>query len=63
MTNNNAAAMQVLPPDVMLLAEPSPEDLLEALEEALVRVPELDPVQQHKKVGACSSCCCALCFA
>lgn len=35
----------------MLLAEPSPEDLLEALETALARVHLLDPVEQHKRVG------------
>lgn len=43
--------MQVLPPDVMLLAEPSPEELLDALEEALHRVPDLDPVLKHKRVS------------
>jgi hypothetical protein len=44
------ASLQVLPPDVMLLAEPSPEDLLAAVEEAIQRVPHLDPLQQHGRV-------------
>eukprot|EP00878_Enallax_costatus_P003436 GHUV01003647.1.p1 GENE.GHUV01003647.1~~GHUV01003647.1.p1 ORF type:complete len:475 (+),score=123.32 GHUV01003647.1:322-1746(+) len=43
---------EVLPPDVMLLAEPSPEDLLDALQEALLKVPNLDPIQQHNRVQA-----------
>jgi hypothetical protein len=42
--------LQVLPPDMMLLAEPSPEDLLVVLEEALARVHTLDPVAQHVRV-------------
>lgn len=42
---------QVLPPDVMLLAEPSPEDLLAAVDEAIQRVPHLDPLQQHERVS------------
>ncbi|WIA35689.1 hypothetical protein OEZ86_004095 [Tetradesmus obliquus] len=43
---------EVLPPDVMLLAEPSPEDLLAAVEQALLLLPELDPQQQHARVRA-----------
>jgi hypothetical protein len=42
--------LQVLPPDVMLLAEPSPEELLAAVEEAIQRVPHLGPLQQHDRV-------------
>jgi hypothetical protein len=42
---------QVLPPDVMLLAEPSPEELLAAVEAALTRLPCLDPQQQHERVS------------
>lgn len=45
------ACLQVLPPDVMLLAEPSPEDLLAAVEEAIQRVPSLDPLAQHERVS------------
>lgn len=41
---------EVLPPDVMLLAEPSPEDLLAAVEDAISRVPHLDPLHQHECV-------------
>ena len=41
---------QVLPPDVLLLAEPSPEDLLAALELALGRLAGLDPHKQHARV-------------
>lgn len=47
--------VQVLPPDVMLLAEPSPEDLLAAVEEAICRVPQLDPLKQHERVRVLSS--------
>ncbi|KAF8057928.1 hypothetical protein HT031_005874 [Scenedesmus sp. PABB004] len=43
---------QVLPPDVLLLAEPGPEDLLAALEEGLARVTALDPHAQHARVAA-----------
>jgi hypothetical protein len=47
--------VQVLPPDVMLLAEPSPEELLAAVEAALLRLPALDPQQQHERVStACT---------
>lgn len=46
-----ACPAQVLPDDVMLLAEPSPDDLLNALEEAIAKVPDLDPVQQHERVS------------
>lgn len=47
----NLLLLQVLPPDMMLLAEPSPEDLLAAVEQAINRVPHLDPLKQHKRVG------------
>jgi hypothetical protein len=46
-----AGVAQVLPPDVMLLAEPSPEDLLAAVEAALTQLPHLDPQQQHQRVS------------
>jgi hypothetical protein len=36
---------------MMLLAEPSPEDLLAAVEQAIDRVPHLDPLKQHNRVG------------
>lgn len=45
-----ALTPQVLPPDMMLLAEPSPEDLLAAVEAAILKVPHLDPQAQHKRV-------------
>jgi hypothetical protein len=35
----------------MLLAEPAPEALAEALEEALGRVGGVDPAAQHEQVG------------
>jgi hypothetical protein len=41
---------EVLPSDMMLLAEPVPEDLVAALEAALTRVYEVDPVKQHQQV-------------
>lgn len=41
---------QVLPDDMMLLAEPAPENLIEAIEQALVRVGSIDPQAQHEKV-------------
>jgi hypothetical protein len=43
-------ARQVLPPDMLLLSEPSPEDLLAAVEAALTRVTALDPWAQHERV-------------
>lgn len=43
--------VQVLPGDIMLLAEPAPEALAEALEEALGRVGGVDPAAQHAQVG------------
>ena len=42
---------EVLPSDMMLLAEPMPEDLVVAMEEALKRVYYVDPVKQHQQVG------------
>jgi hypothetical protein len=43
--------LQVLPGDIMLLADPAPEALAEALEEALGRVGGVDPTAQHEQVG------------
>ena len=42
--------MQVLPPDMMVLAEPSAEGLCTAIDEALLRLPSAQPMQQHARV-------------
>lgn len=41
---------EVLPPDMIVLAEPSAEGLLDAIERALLRVPHQDPLAQHERV-------------
>ncbi|GLI60760.1 hypothetical protein VaNZ11_002990, partial [Volvox africanus] len=41
---------EVLPPDMVELAEPSAEGLLEAIERALLRVPYQKPAKQHERV-------------
>jgi hypothetical protein len=43
---------QVLPPSMLLLAEPQPEALVAALEAALARVPTVDRLSQHCQVRA-----------
>lgn len=43
-------ASQVLPDNMMLLAEPAPENLIDAIEQALVRVHAVNPLEQHEKV-------------
>lgn len=40
----------MLPSDFMILAEPAPEELVAALEEALLRVSGVDPLAQHERV-------------
>ena len=42
--------MQVLPSSMMLLADPSPDSILAALESALQRLPDLKPFEQHDRV-------------
>ncbi|GLC56388.1 hypothetical protein PLESTB_001099500 [Pleodorina starrii] len=41
---------EVLPPDMIVLAEPSAEGLLTAIEAALLRVPHQRPAEQHERV-------------
>ena len=41
---------QVLPPSMLLLAEPSPEALVAALELAIERMPHVDALCQHRQV-------------
>ena len=41
---------QVLPSGMVVLAEPNPDSLLAALEEAVRRVHTVDPVLQHQQV-------------
>ena len=43
-------AEQVLPPSMLLLAEPSPEALVAALELAIERMPHVDGLCQHHQV-------------
>jgi hypothetical protein len=42
---------QVLPERMMLLAEPSPAGLIDAVEEAMRRVADVDRIRQHEEVG------------
>lgn len=48
------AMLQVLPNDMVILAEPNPESLLAALEQAVHRVHTVDPTQQHQQVQLAS---------
>lgn len=41
---------EVLPSSMMLLADPSPDSVLAALESALQRLPDLKPFEQHDRV-------------
>lgn len=41
---------QVLPPTMLLLAEPNPEALVAALELAIERTPHVDGLRQHRQV-------------
>lgn len=43
-------AVKVLPERMLVLADPNPRALLEAVEEAMERVPHIDPLQQHNEV-------------
>ena len=42
--------LQVLPSDMIILAEPNPESLLAALEQAVQRVHSVNPLEQHQQV-------------
>eukprot|EP00887_Chlorella_sp_A99_P005311 scaffold1.g5311.t1 len=41
---------EVLPEEMLVLADPSPAGLVEAVEQALLRVASVDPIQQHAAV-------------
>eukprot|EP00891_Asterochloris_glomerata_P007378 jgi/Astpho2/7378/fgenesh1_pm.00114_%23_10_t len=43
---------EVLPSSMMLLADPSPDSVLAALESALQRLPDLKPFEQHDRVAS-----------
>lgn len=43
--------VQVLPDDIMILAEPTPVALVQALDRALVEAPAIDRQAQHHRVG------------
>lgn len=47
--------LQVLPADMIELAEPSAEGLCAALEHALHRVGQVDSVHQHKRVSSAAA--------
>lgn len=44
---------QVLPSRMVVMAEPNPDSLLAALEEAVQRVDTVDPMLQHQQVTTC----------
>lgn len=44
---------QVLPSRMVVMAEPNPDSLLAALEEAVQRVHTVDPMLQHQQVTVC----------
>ena len=44
---------QVLPSRMVVMAEPNPDSLLAALEEAVQRVHMVDPMLQHQQVTGC----------
>eukprot|EP01063_Lacrimia_lanifica_P003793 TRINITY_DN12075_c0_g2_i1.p1 TRINITY_DN12075_c0_g2~~TRINITY_DN12075_c0_g2_i1.p1 ORF type:complete len:466 (+),score=170.18 TRINITY_DN12075_c0_g2_i1:130-1527(+) len=41
---------EVMPDDMMLLADPEPESILTSLKEALVRLPDVDPWDHHARI-------------
>jgi hypothetical protein len=47
---------QVLPDGMVILCEPSPAALVQAVAEAVQRVPGVDPVEQHRQASAPSIC-------
>lgn len=51
MTLYKLSVLQVLPGGMVILAEPNPESLLAALEQAVCRVHTIDSFQQHQQVG------------
>lgn len=48
--------VQVLPSGMVVLAEPNPDSLLAALEEAVQHVHHVDPLRQHQQV----TCICVM---
>jgi hypothetical protein len=42
--------VQVLPDDIMVLAEPTPVALVQALDTALLKEPQVDREAQHRRV-------------
>lgn len=51
---------QVLPSRMVVMAEPNPDSLLAALEEAVQRVHTVDPMLQHRQVTLCCAILMAL---
>ncbi len=47
----SSCGMQVLPDGMVVLAEPNPDSLLAALEEAVHRAHTVDPLLQHQQVN------------
>lgn len=54
-THDWSNLIQVLPREMVVLAEPNPDSLLAALEEAVQHVHAVDPMQQHQQVLAHST--------
>ena len=42
---------EVLPPEMLLLAEPTPDSLVQAIDEALLRVQHINKREQHRRIA------------
>lgn len=48
---NDSFLFQVLPDDMIVLAEPAPEDMIRAVEKAIDMLPGIDPQVMHLRVS------------
>lgn len=56
---------QVLPEDIIVLAEPDPTDMVQAIEKAISMLPKVDPQAMHLRVSGffCTHIvCCKMCY-
>lgn len=42
---------QVLPDDMIVLAEPDPSDMVQAITKAILMLPQIDPLVMHNRVS------------
>lgn len=42
---------QVLPDDMVVLAEPDPSDMVQAITKAIHMLPQIDPIVMHNRVS------------